>query len=438
MAKFAFSRELPLLLEAEVVVVGGGPAGIAAAISSARAGARTALIERYGFFGGNATAAWVGTICGLYVKRGEDFDYLVGGFPKEFAETLKGRGDAFGPVPFKETAVLLYRPSGFKRLGDELLSDTPRLNAIGHCLVVDALVEEGRVVAAVVGTKKGLRAVAGEVFVDASGEADLTYHAGCPTETAEPGRWQFPSMQFLMENVDMGAAFQAGLETLNTLMATEGQKDPWNLSREGGAVIPTFRQGEVIGAMTRVSLAGRPPDATDPVELTRAEILGRQEAERAAAFLRAHMPGFSEAFLADTPTQLGVRETRWARGEYVLTGEDVTGAARFDDAVARGAWPQEFHTRGKETTYHFLPPGQYYEIPYRSLIVQGARNLLVAGRCFSATHEARASARVIAQAMAMGEAAGIAAALALEKGGEVRKVDVEKLRANLASRGAMP
>lgn len=430
------AREAPALLEADVVVVGGGSAGLAAAISAARSGARTALIERYGFWGGNATAAWVGTICGLYRRSGDEFASVCGGFADAWSEGLRAAGGGFGPVPYKETAVFLYVPWFYKRQADHWVAGEPNLVPLLHCTVAE-VVRSGRTIdAVVIASKRGPLAVAGRVFVDASGDADVAFHAGCGTDSGGPGQRQFPSMQFVMHNVDVAQAYQAGLERLNELIATEGQAPDWNLSRTGGAVLPTPRQGEVYGAMTRVGVEGHAPDMTDPFEATAAEMAGRAEAEKAGRFLVEHMPGFAGAYIGDTPTQLGVRETRRAVGEYVLTGEDVLGAARFDDAVACGAWPQEFHVRGKETEWKWLEPGAYYQVPYRSLLAKEVDNLLLAGRCISATHEALASTRVIAPSMAQGEAAGVAAALAAQKGISATAVDVAEVRRVLRERGA--
>lgn len=429
-------REVPTILEADVVVVGGGSAGLAAAITSARLGARTALVERYGFFGGNATAAWVGTVCGLYRRAGEGYDLVCRGFAQAWAEGLKAAGAGFGPIPYKETAVLLYVPWSYKWQADGWVTAEPLLTPLLHATVTE-VARTGRTIdAVVVGTKRGPVAVAGKIFVDASGDADVAFHAGCRVDTGGPGQRQFPSMQFLMENVDVQAAWAAGLERLNELMAAEGQVPEWDLSRVAGAVLPTFRQGEIMGAMTRVGVDGHSPDMTDLFEATAAEIGGRAEAEKAGRFLQQFMPGFEKAFFADTPTQLGIRETRRAVGEYVLTGEDVLSAARFDDAVACGAWPQEFHVAGKGTEWIWLEPGAYYQVPYRALLAAEVDNLLFAGRCISATHEALASTRVIAPSMAQGEAAGAAASLAAQKGTGARGADVAEVQRVLRERGA--
>lgn len=429
-------RHAPVFMEADVVVVGGGSAGLAAAVASAEQGARTVVVERYGFFGGNATAAWVGTICGLYRKDDDGFDRVCRGLAARWADDLLGASMGFGPVPFKETAVLLYVPWGAKRLADRWMSETPNLTPLLHCAVTDVVTSGATIDAVIVGSKRGPLAITAPVFIDATGDADLAFHAGAGVETGGEGQRQFPSMQFLMHNVDVAAAYGAGLEHLNHLLATVGQTAAWNLSRTGGAVLPTGRAGEVFGAMTRIAVDGRSPDMTDPVEATAAEIAGRTEAEKAGRFLIENMPGFADSFFVDTPTQLGVRETRRAVGEHVLTGDEVLGAARFDDAIAAGAWPQEFHTHGKGTEYVWLDAGAWYQVPYRSLIVRGVDNLLVAGRCISATHEALASARVIAPSMAQGEAAGVAAAAAARAGGAVRNVDVTHLQRVLRDRGA--
>ncbi len=431
------SRTAPVVLEADVVVVGGGSAGLAAAISSARMGARTVIVERYGFFGGNEVSAWVGTVCGLYVTSREgEHRVLCRGFAAEWVESLERAGSAFGPVPYKQTAVMLYVPWAFKRQADLMVAAEPNLTPLLHATVTE-VVRSGRTIdAVVVGSKRGPLAIAGKVFVDCSGDADVAFHAGCEVTEGGPGQQQFPSMQFLMQNVDVQTAYAAGLDKLNELMATEGQKPEWDLSRTGGAVLPTFRTGEVLGAMTRIAVDGRAPDMTDPLVAAKAEMAGRAEAEKAGRFLIQNMPGFSQAFFADAAPQLGVRETRRVQGEYVLTGEDVLSAARFDDAVAVGAWPQEFHVEGKGTSWVWLEPDAFYQVPYRSLLAREVDNLLVAGRCMSATHQALASSRVIAPSMAQGEAAGVAAALAAARGVAPKALDGGEVRRVLGERGA--
>jgi FAD dependent oxidoreductase len=428
-------RQAEVLADADVVVAGGGPAGLGAAVAAARAGARVVLCERYGFLGGNLTVAKVGTICGLYVSDTDagEFDYVVGGIAREVADALARDGAGVGPVPFKETAVFLYAPWAVKRLADHLVTEQDTLDVLLHALVADVIVADGVLSALVLATKRGPRAVTGKVFVDCTGDADVAAFAGVPTELGPPGHRQFGSMQFVMQHVDAAAAMGA-VPVLSDLIREHGA----HLSRDGGAIIPTFRPGEFVGAMTRVrNPDGSPVDVTDVRQATWGEFEGRRLAEEAAEFLRAHVPGFADAFLDDTATALGVRETRRVIGEYVLTGDDVTRGASFDDAVARGAWPREYHVRGRTTEYEFLPAGVSYQVPFRSLRPRGVPNLLVAGRCLSADHDALASIRVMGPSLALGQAAGTAAALAAREAVPVAAVAVDELQASLSKQGAI-
>src|SRR5207302_10983820 len=293
-----------------------------------------------------------------------------------------------------------------KRLFDRLVAEEPAVTLFLHALVADVVRDGDRLEALVVATKRGPRAVRARAFVDATGDADVVVHAGAPWTMGDPGQRQFASMQFFLQHVDTAALVAAGADALTKAIAEHGD----HLSRDSGALLPTCRPGEVIGAMTRVRAPdGGPLDVTDLVQATYGELEGRRLAEEAAAFVVGHVPGCADAFLADAAPVLGVRETRRAVGEYVLTGDDVTGLARFDDAVAAGAWPREYHVVGRGTEYVALPAGGWYQVPLRALRPRGLDNVFVAGRCLSADHDALASTRVMAPSMALGQAAGTAA-----------------------------
>lgn len=428
----------PVIVDADVVVCGAGSAGIGAALAAARSGVSVALVERWPFFGGNATAASLGSICGLYVKGSDGFEHLNGGIAREWAHGLSASGSGFGPIPYKQTAVMTYVPWGYKRLADTQIGADERITPLLHSFISGVVRSGDAIEAVIIATKKGPRAVRGRVFVDATGDADVVYHAGFGWEMGEPGRLQYPSMQFLMQNIDLRAAM-SGLGSLADKIKEAFASGAYNLTRAGGAVIPTLREGEAVGAMTRVSTeSGAPPDGTDVVQLTRAEMTGRAIAEDAARFLQAEMPGFASAYLQDTSVTLGVRETRHAIGEHVVTFEEASDCVKHPDGIAASAWPFEFHTDASETRWEFLPDGDWFEIPLRSLIVRDAANLLVAGRCVSATHEALASSRVTGVCMAIGEAAGTAAAASVAQDRAPRELDGEKLRADLVAREVVP
>lgn len=423
------ARDAEVVADVDVCVAGGGPAGLGAALAAARQGATVCLLERHAFLGGNFTAASVGSVCGLYVGNGGGgFDYVTRGLAEEVAEALKAAGRAVGPIPFQGSAVLLYVPWAAKRLFDHLVTAEPRITLFLHALVSDVVTADGDIAAVIVATKRGPQAVRAKAFVDATGDADLVAFAQGRWVLGEPGFRQHASMQFLLEHADDAVALSEGIAALKPAIEKHGA----HLSRDGGALIPTFRPGEFVGAMTRVRAPdGGPLDVTRLDHATWGELEGRRLAEEAAAFVTAHVPGFADAFLADTAPNLGVRETRRVVGDYVLTGDDVAGCARFDDAVAAGAWPREYHVAGRTTEYVHLPEGGYYQVPLRSLRPTGIGNLWVAGRCVSADHDALASLRVMAPSMALGQAAGTAAVL--ESRGEV---DVAEVQASLRQQGA--
>jgi hypothetical protein len=430
--------DAPVIVDADVVVCGAGSAGLGAALAAARAGATVALVERWPFFGGNATAASLGSICGLYVKGAGGFEFLSGSIPREWADALSSSGWGLGPIPYKETAVMPYVPWGYKRVADAMIQREPAITPLLHSFISGVVMSGRAIEAVVIATKQGPKAVRGRVFVDATGDADVVFHAGGTWDMGEPGRLQYPSMQFYVQNVDLQEAMRAGLGLLTEKIHEAFAEKTYDLTRNGGAVIPTMREGEIVGAMTRISKDdGDPPDATDVVQLTAAELRGRAVAEEAARFLKAELPGFASSYIQDTATTLGVRETRHAIGDHVLTFEEAVACAKHPDGIAASAWPFEFHTEGADTRWEFLPDGDWFEIPLRSLVAKDLDNVLVAGRCISATHEALASSRVTGTCMAIGEAAGVAAASCISGDVAVRDLDGEKIRAELVTRGAI-
>jgi hypothetical protein len=426
-------ERVPVAGDFDLVVVGGGSAGTAAAVTAARLGLRTALVEEMPFLGGMSTGGCVGTFCGFYYREPSgDLERLVGGFAAEVMDRLAADGQCYGPVPFKTTAAVPYVPWGVKRLYDTMMRDERPPTLLLYARLVRVLASGGSVRAAIVATRSGTVALRAPFFVDATGDATLAQAAGAGVEHGET--LQYPSMMFYMQHVDLGRALPA-LADLNDLLERHFDSD--QLPRRSGNLIPTGRPGEVLVAMSRVAIDGRPVDGASTADLTRGELLGRDQAERCAAFLCAHMPGFDEAFLSDTAPRLGLRETRRIRGRYRLTGDDVLGGRKFEDGICRAAWPIELHAAEGRTEWQFLEDGLWYTVPYRCLLPQGLDNVAVAGRCLSATREGFASVRVIGPCMGEGQAVAAAVSLALPGATALARVDVDELRARLGALGAL-
>jgi hypothetical protein len=433
------AEDVPLAGRFDLIVAGGGAAGWAAAVTAARSGLRTALVEEMPFLGGMSTGGAVGTFCGFYGKAADGaLVPLVGGLPRALAEALRARGHAYGPVPFRDTAALPYVPWGAKLLYEEWAAGEPNLRLWLHARVTHAVVEGGALRAVVMSVRGGRLALAARAFVDATGDAELARLAGAPVERGE--ELQYPSTMFTMQNVDLAQA-PAAMRALPALLAEHFAAE--GLPRKSGNLIPSGRPGEVLVALSRIAYRERPEDpesaraldAGDPEELTWGELEGRRQVARLADFLRRRVPGFADAFVADSAFRLGVRETRRVRGEYVLRADDVLGGRRFPDGVGRAAWPIERHVAGGETLWRFLEPGAWYDLPYRALVPHGVTNLLCVGRCISADADAFASVRVIGPCMLAGQAAALAAREMCERGVAARDVDVDAVRRALAALG---
>jgi glycine/D-amino acid oxidase-like deaminating enzyme len=425
------AEELELQDELDVLVVGGGSAGVAAAVSAARLGLRSGLVEEMPHLGGMSTGGSVGTYCGFYVK-GPDGELAptVGGFPLEMARDLLARGHAIGPIPYHDTAVLPYVPMGVKHLLEERVREQPGLRVRLHSRLTHVVAEGGEIRGVAVDTPGGRIGLCARVYVDASGDAVLSRLAGA--QTLQEETLQYPSMMFTMQNVDVGKAVAAIAELPGILAA---HFESARLPRRSGNLIPTGRPGEVVVALSRVEFAGRPVDAAVEQELSFAELEGRAQAVRLAEFVKEKVPGFADAFLADTASRLGVRETRKIAGEYTLCEDDVLGARDFDDGIGRCAWPVERHVEGGVTSWTFLDAGASYAIPFRSLLPRGFSNLMVAGRCLSADSAAFGSVRVIGPCMLEGQAVATAAQQICEDDVPASGVDVDRLRAQLRDQG---
>jgi len=393
----------------DVVVVGGGAAGVAAAVTAARSGARTALVERYGFLGGMATAGMVSTICGLYhTSASGPPEFLNGGVGEDFARRLAAMPGCGHPVRRGRTWVLPYTPFAFACLADELAASAPALDVYLHAYLVGAETREGRIEALRIANWERPLELSARAVVDTSGDAAVAEHAGAATETAPVAARQLPSLVFVLQHVDtdlLGPGPRVAL--LRALVGAEREgrvpKGASNLT-----LAPSPQPGEVVCKLTLSGIAEELPAGRD--FLTLAEPEGRKRARAVAEFLRT-LPPFAGAFVSHAAPQVGVRESRRVVGRYQLTREDVLSARKFEDGVARASWPIELWEEGRPgATYEYLEDGRSYDIPLRCLQARDLGNLFVAGRCLSASHEALGSARVIGTCLATGEAAGRAAA----------------------------
>lgn len=428
-----YTQELPILDEAEVVVLGSGSAGSTAAIAAARAGADTLLVERYGFLGGTSTMV-LDSFYGFYTPA-DNAVRVVSGIPWEIVERLGACNMVIErPSSYGAGKAVTYDPTTLKVVWEQTaLGSGARL--LLHTFCVDVLMERDRITGLVVASKRGLSLIKGSVFVDASGDADLVYRSGAPFEAAGADGQPAQSLTttFRLGGVDHEQAKTVKRDELVSRMKTANLSGEYRLPREEGSVHCTPIEGVVVTNMTRVAYV----DGTDPLELTKAEIEGRKQALEYTRFLREQIPGYEHAYLMNFSTHIGIRETRRIRGEYRLTRGDVLSARKFEDAIAQCGAPIEDHQAGSSTRWEYVPDGGTYDIPYRVLLPQGVSNLLVAGRCLSADHDAHASVRSMGQCMAMGQAAGTAAALATGAGISPRDVDVVALQERLRADGAL-
>jgi len=416
----------------DVVVVGAGSAGSSAAISAARTGARTLLVDRLAFMGGTSTAV-LDTFYAFYTP-GQSPRRVAGGLGWEVVEQLTGAGLAFErPNTYGAGTGVTYDPEYLKVVW-ERLAEEAGVEILLHTWATAVEVTDGHVAALRLWNKGGESVVEAGTVVDASGDADVCAMAGVAYVNARAtGRVQSLSTLFRVGNVNVERASSLPKATLWELMREANASGAYQLPRIEGSWHRTPYPGVVTIHMTRIP----DTDATDPVALTRAELEGRRQVQEYYRFLRDRVPGFEKAVIVWTSPAIGIRESRRVRGDYMLTRNDVLTGRRFSDEVALCGAPIEDHHAGKDTEWRYVGRGGVYGIPYRCLLPRGVDALLVAGRCFSATHDAHASARSMATCMAMGQAAGTAAAMASASGSTPRSLDPVALRARLLGDGAL-
>jgi FAD dependent oxidoreductase len=433
------ARHVPLYGEYEIAVLGGGPAGMAAAVAAARAGRRTLLIERYGFLGGMGTAAGVTNFCGLHANVHGEMRRVVQGIASDLLARIDRLGGLNAPhLVLGKILAQAYDTPAYKIAADELLA-SHNVDVLFHALGAGVVMQDDkRIHALMVETKAGRRAVRAGIFIDCSGDGDLAAWAGARFEVGDnAGSMLYPSMMFRLNGVDPERAGEAW-RTIPVLMAQAEAAGTHRFPRKAAIVRPQRSNIEWRVNFTQVSRDdGAAINGLEPDDLTRGEIDGRRQAVDAFNFLRT-VPGFEKSYIVDLPPQLGIRETRRVIGGYMLSDADVLGCASFDDSIGVNGWPIESHVAG-DVVFKFPPIPQsrgFNELPYRMLTPEGLDNLLVAGRCASMTHDGQSAARVSGACFAMGEAAGAAAALALDGNAVPRDIAVDRLQHQLRHQGA--
>jgi len=447
-------------LQADVLVVGGGPAGIAAAAAAAREGADVLLAEAYGFLGGMATAGGVSAVGGW--RFDEAGKPLIAGVAAELFCLL---ADIGGATPSRTYPLFCQRDEAALRdleysIGSYWLRIHPEylkvaaerlllkagVRLLYHARLLRPLMDGATIAGAELLTKSGVLSVRAAAVVDATGDGDVAAFAGAPFDIGDQdGVFQPMSMMFTVTNARM----ERGLATdIPWKAAVQGNRwrDAVALARQQGDIVrnpndivcsfPWLRE-EAPGTRNVNFTRVQRRDATDAFALTEAEIEGRAQVLEAIDFLRKYVVGMEDISLCAIAPQIGVRESRRIRGEYTLSGGDVQGARRFDDCIARGSYTLDIHNgreAGAPSVLEVLE--RSYDIPYRCLVPLAVDGLLVAGRCISGDPVALSSYRIMSHCMATGEAAGTAAALAIQAGRTPRALDPRALRKALAARGA--
>lgn len=434
-------REIPLLFAADCCVVGGGPSGTAAAVNAAQNGAKTVLIERGTALGGLQTLGLVLPFMPTHAPE-SDTPYVTR-IKKMMLEHGIDMSDGVTEEGWTNPEVLA-------EVYDELCAEAG-VEVLYHTVLVDTILEEKKIKYCVVQTIVGLAAVKAEVFIDGSGDALLARLAGVPAEKGsdKTGRNQPLSFRFEMGGIDIDKVYHYDAVELKDTWCKS--KPPYvELAEAMGRTTryklePVFQRGVETGELRQedadyfqaFAIIGKPgtmsmncPElpkefsATDPLSYSRAVRYGRAMIRRISQYLIKHMPGFEHAYISREAAMLGARESWRIRGKFYMTEDDYHNRSRFPDAVARTAWYIDAHG---ERVDEKLPKGEFYEIPYRALITEEVPNLLVGGRCISASFILQASMRIQPTCMSIGEAAGIAAAWGLQHHTEVNALRWEDI-----------
>ena len=442
-------RTIPVKDEVDILVVGGGPAGIMAARAAAESGLKVMLIESRGYLGGNLTLGL--PILGYLGRKGNQ---VVEGLPQMLIDRLRARGKASEHKPCKNhVSLTIIDSEEVKDVALEMLEDVG-VKILFYVFCSDVIKEGNDVKGVIIESKEGREAILAKTVIDCTGDGDVAFRAGVECHKGDAdGGMQPPTLMFCMRGVNVqelrDAIVNRPEEFDMDVMPTEqfksgpfivvGFRKKIEEAREKGYSIPVARTILITGLvddeiwvnMSRVCGV----DSTNPTSYTDGEITARMQNDEIERYLRDFIPGFEHAWRDKVAAFMGIRESRVIKGKYVLTADDILSCRKFEDAVGVASYPVDIHhSHGDDCTMMWCP--DCYDLPYRMLVPEKVENLLVAGRCASMTHEAMASARVMSTCMVMGEAAGRAAKIAAEEGVPVSKVNVEAVREDLRENGA--
>jgi len=410
-------NKLGILGTFDIIVLGGGPAGIAAATTAAEAGHKTLLIERLGFCGGAAVSGMSGTICGLYNSvedpQAAQPQQLIFGFAERMRSALDLQGGLTAPQIYGKTWVATHDCATYKKVATDLLLNSG-VQILYHSEMIDVLVQNNVIDGLVLHTKSGFTKVLGARFIDCSGDADIIFRAGLSTTKGNNGVIQNPSMMFKIGNVDIARYLKYwGNDTISPQKVVKKLEEREELIRKKVWLFPTVNPGEVLVNGTKITgFDGRALDVTDPIDHSEAEQFSIYQAKAFFNFLKEEIPGCENAYFIDYAQEVGVRQTRSITGVKRLTNEDVVNGRKLKDTIARSSWPIELHYGSKPKTEWLID--DYYDVPFGALVPSSGQNVIVAGRCLSAEHEALASCRVTAQCFEYGRAAAMATDLSLK------------------------
>jgi uncharacterized Zn-binding protein involved in type VI secretion len=436
---FEPARHTSVYGEFDVVVLGGGPSGIAASSAAARLGQSTLLIENYGFLGGMGTAAGVTNFCGLHANVHGEIKQVVHGIADDLLARMHHLGGLNEPHLLfgGKIAAQAYDNAILKIAADQLCTSSG-VKILFHALAVGVAMDSPTEIQCLfIETKSGRQAVLARHFIDCSGDGDLAAYAGAPFEKGSDGReMMYPSTMFRVNGVD---AIRAGdaWNHFGALMDA-AEKTGRKFARKTPIIRPQKNPSEWRANVTQLSNAdGSPVDGTNAQQLSNAELEGRKQIVEFFEFLREAAPGFENSYLLEIAPQVGIRETRRIIGQYQLTEQDVLSCASFADSVGVNGWMIEEHAAGTVNfKWQDIPHCRgFNQLPFRMLVPQAITNLLVAGRCGSMTHMGQSAARVSGACFVMGQAAGTAVALAADENTLPKSIDVKRLQNLLTENG---